>query len=118
LPRPEQPEPSFLPRVPVIVDPNYYSAKEVDVLPRELATITPNYPDEALRREVAGEVTLKLLLDESGGVQTAEVVDARPPGYFEQSALEAFRAGRFAPAYKDGRPVKSLVLIRVNYELK
>jgi protein TonB len=117
-PGPEQSRRTFLPQVPIIVDPNYYSAKEVDIHPRALVSITPAYPDEARRREVVGEVTLKLLLDESGRVQSAEVVAARPSGYFEQSALEAFRAGKFAPAYKDGRAVRSLVLIRVNYELE
>jgi periplasmic protein TonB len=104
-------------QIPVIVDPNYYSAKEVDIRPRALAPIAPVFPEPARMRGISGTVILKLLLDEYGHVEQADVVEAKPPGYFEQSAMEAFRYGKFSPAYKDGRPVRSLVLIRVNFDL-
>jgi protein TonB len=45
------------------------------------------------------------------------VSDASPPAVFDQSALDAFRKARFAPAQKAGRAVKSLVVIKVRYEL-
>ena len=38
------------------------------------------------------------------------------PKYDVQSALAVFRATRFSPAQKQGRPVKSRVLMHVRYE--
>jgi protein TonB len=103
--------------VPLLVDPTFYTAKQVDVHPRALMQIDPVYPPDATRRGVSGSVTLNLKLDETGAVQEVSVSDATPPGVFDQSALDAFKQARFAPAQKDGRAVKSLVLIKVKYEL-
>lgn len=103
--------------VPLLVDPTYYTAKQLDVQPRALAAINPVYPPDAVARGIAGWVVLKLKLDEGGNVQEVEVSDASPPGIFDQSALDAFRNAHFAPAQKDGRAVKSLVQIKVRYEL-
>ncbi|GBL45858.1 proline-rich protein [Sulfuriferula multivorans] len=122
VPRAPNPAPqpsSALPavNVPLLVDPTYYTAKQLDVQPRALAAISPVYPPDAVARGTAGWVVLKLKLDEGGNVQDVEVSDASPPGIFDQSARDAFRNARFAPAQKDGRAVKSLVQIKVRYEL-
>ncbi|PWB55194.1 MAG: energy transducer TonB [Nitrosomonadales bacterium] len=103
--------------VPLIEDPTYYPAKEVDVHPAALQIIQPSYPDEAVRANAAGSVVLVLLLDESGKVQELSVEEASPPGMFEQSALDAFRHARFSPAQRNGRVVKSRVRIKVTYDL-
>ena len=113
------PSPGTLPtvNVPLLVDPTFYTAKQVDVHPRALIQIDPVYPLDATRRGIAGSVTLVLKLDETGAVQDVQVSDASPPGVFDQSALDAFHKARFAPAQKAGRAVKSLVVIKVRYEL-
>lgn len=121
-PKPEastQDEPSGRPaiNVPLIHDPVFYPAKQVDVHPSALAPINPAYPDDAAQRNVTGKVMLLLLIDETGKVVDVSVVDATPPGYFEDSAVAAFRSARFSPAEKGGRKVKSRVLIQVSFEL-
>ncbi|MBU0592919.1 MAG: TonB family protein [Gammaproteobacteria bacterium] len=103
--------------VPLIEDPTYYPALEVDVHPTALQIIRPTYPDEAASSNVTGSVVLVLLLDESGKVQELSVEDANPSGMFEQSALDAFRNARFSPAQRNGRVVKSRMRIKVTYEL-
>ena len=103
--------------VPMIEDPTYYPALEVDVHPTALQLIQPLYPDGAASVNVAGSVVLLLLLDESGKVQELSVEEADPPGIFEQSALDAFRTARFSPAQRQGRVVKSKMRIKVTYEL-
>ncbi|MFA5241481.1 MAG: TonB family protein [Sulfuricella sp.] len=103
--------------VPLIEDPRYYPALEVDVHPTALQLIQPFYPDGAASAQVAGSVVLELLLDESGKVQELSVEEASPPGIFEQSALDAFRNARFSPAQRNGRVVKSKMRIKVTYEL-
>lgn len=103
--------------IPLIEDPTYYPAKQVDVHPAALHPIKPDYPDKAAEQGVEGSVVLLLLIDEAGRVKEATVAEANPEGHFEESALAAFRPARFVPAQRQGRAVKSRVLIRVTYEL-
>lgn len=103
--------------IPVAVDPTYYPGKLVDVHPTPLQPIVPVYPDAVSDAGVEGGVTVLLFIDEFGRVRDLAVVEANPPGYFEESALSAFRNARFSPAVKDGRTVKCRVLIRVSYDL-
>ena len=102
--------------VPLVEDPTFYPAKQVDVQPKVLAPVTPLYPEKADKDNASGEVTLLLLIDELGKVRDLAVIDAKPEGYFEESALNAFRNTRWTPAQREGRMVKSRVLIRVRYE--
>jgi len=115
LPAPASPLPAL--DVPLLEDPVYYTAKQLDVHPAAALPVNPDYPDALAEGGSEGFVTLKLLIDESGAVREAAVVDAQPPGVFEDSALTAFRAARFLPGQRNGRPVKSQILIRVTYEL-
>jgi len=103
--------------MPLIEDPTYYSAKQVDAHPAALNLIKPIYPEKGVELGVDGKVVLLLLIVEAGVVKEVSVVEAEPEGIFEESALAAFRNARFAPAQKNGRAVKSRVLIRVSYEL-
>jgi len=89
----------------------------VDMHPVALSPIKPVYPEKGAELGVDGKVVLLLLIDETGVVKEVSVVEADPEGIFEESALAAFREARFAPAQKNGRAVKSRVLIRVTYEL-
>jgi protein TonB len=102
--------------IPVAVDLNYYTAREVDEHPKSLLQIVPDYPEEADRQRVSGVVHLKLKIEESGIVSDIEIMDARPPGMFDRSAREAFRDARFTPAKKAGRPVRSLIVIEVQFD--
>jgi len=98
------------------VDLTYYSAREVDVQPRALHEIVPDYPADANRQQQSGKLRLELKLEADGRVSDIEVVSANPPGVFNDSALDAFRHAHFAPAQKAGRPVRARVLIEVVYD--
>jgi protein TonB len=101
--------------LPLASDPTWYPAKQLDVLPRALAPIRPIYPNTPAEAETGGRVLLLLLIDESGEVTEAAVVEADPEGYFEESALTAARSARFEPGSRAGRRVKSRVLVELNY---
>lgn len=98
------------------VDLTYYSARDLDVHPRALREIVPDYPPDADRQRLSGNVRLHLKLEADGRVSDIEIVSATPPGVFNESAIQAFRDARFAPAQKNGRPVRALVLIEVEYD--
>jgi len=118
-PAPAEPASAILPmlEIPLLEDPTWYPAKQVDVHPTALNPVEPEYPAKGVAQGVEGKVVLLLLIDQAGVVKEATVVEANPEGVFEESALSAFREARFAPAQKNGRTVKSRVLIRVSYEL-
>ncbi len=98
---------------PPLADVNYYTTRELDVLPRPQAPIVPLYPQHSNASVKEGWVLLTLKLDDTGQVQSLVVKEAYPPDVFDQSALNAFRAARFYPGEKDGRPVNSEVEIKV-----
>jgi protein TonB len=98
------------------VDLTYYSARDVDVHPRALRDIVPDYPDDADRQRLSGKVRLQLKLEADGRIGAIEIVSATPPGVFDESAIKAFGDARFAPAQKNGHPVRALVLIEVVYD--
>ena len=98
------------------VDLTYYNARDLDIQPRALQVIRPDYPGAADRQKLSGKVRLQLKLETDGRVTDIDVVSATPPGLFEDSAIKAFRDARFAPAQKNGRPVRALVVIEVVYD--
>jgi protein TonB len=99
--------------IPLLTDPTWYQARQLDVFPHALSAVRPAYPERAARAAVSGEVTLELLIDESGQVHAAEVVRATPEGYFEAATVSAFQAARFVPGQKDGRAVRSRLVVKV-----
>lgn len=107
-----------LPSLPLGIDTNWYLARQVDNHPKAIGLIEPIYPEEAKRRNIEGTLKLMLKIDDLGRVQSAEVVEATPPGVFDEAALAAFRGAHFRPAMKDGRPVRYQAYFRVEFKLK
>jgi protein TonB len=113
-PRAASPLPGI--EVPLIRDPTYYPARLLDVYPSPLVEIRFVYPPTADADRVSGVVRLQLLIDEFGLVNELTVVEAVPPGYFEDAAREGLRQVRFTPGVREGRAVKSRVIIQVKFE--
>jgi protein TonB len=101
---------------PGIPDPVHYPAKDLDIFPHALKPIAPVYPQSARDAQLAGWVTLMVLIDEGGRVVGTSVTDAAPDGVFEQAAQQAVESVAFFPAQKDGRPVRSRVLVRIEFD--
>ena len=104
--------------VPQIEDPEFYPARQLDVLPRPLGDVALRYPEGAADQDLSGRVVLMILIDELGMVVEATVISADPPGVFEEAALESFRDVMFAPAQRHGRAVKSRLPVEVNFDAK
>jgi protein TonB len=113
----ERREDSALPKadLPFPVDLQWYEARDLDRYPRALSSFDPPYPASAQSDAVRGAVTLLLAIDESGSVHDIIVVSAEPAGYFEAAALASARGAQFAPAEKDGRPVRSKIIVKLRF---
>lgn len=64
----------------------------------------PDYPPDALRERVGGVVTIRLLVDETGRVASARILEADDPR-LGAAALDAARKWSFTPALDEGVPV-------------
>jgi len=94
----------------------WYPARQLDMLPIAQVEVQPRYPERAAAESVGGEVTLLLLVDEMGQVRERNVVEADPPGVFDEAALAAFEDVHFQPAMKDGRRVRRRVLVTLTFD--
>lgn len=90
---------------------------DVDTPPQPLATGAFDYPPEAKKKNLQGYVLLSVLVDEQGTVAQVQVLEASPPGVFEQSALEGIRRWRFSPARTKNKPVATWVQQKIVFQL-
>ena len=100
---------------PEIPDPTYYGARQLDVYPVLASTLRLGDREGAPTPAGLGRVLLLVLIDAEGLVNEVSVIEAKPPGVFDEHARAAFQAARFNPALKNGRPVKSRLLVDVDY---
>ena len=96
-----------LPRAP---DPNFYTARDLDNYPRPLAPFQIN----RLAGDGAGEVRLEILIDERGIVQEMTFAGPAAPARVEDELRAALAATRFLPAQKDGRAVRSRIVLSIS----
>ena len=93
-------------------DSTYYTARELDVYP---ALTTPlDLRHLAVPAGVRLRALLAVRIDAHGVVEDVSVVEFEPGERFEVEVRRALFAVRFTPALKNGRTVKSRVLIRVD----
>ena len=95
------------------IDPAALLAK----LKRVRAT-APDYPPNAMAQRISGSVTLEYSVDIRGEPRDIHVVEATPPGVFDQAAISAVKRWRYTPTLVDGTAVDVPgVRTRVRFEL-
>jgi TonB family protein len=78
----------------------------------------PDYPQTAVVQRLSGSVTLEYTVDTRGEPRDIHVVEAIPPGVFDQAAINAVKRWRYAPTVVDGAAVEvPAVRTRVRFEL-
>lgn len=88
-----------------------------DVLPpRKTADVRPTFPEAAQAAGLTGVVIAEIVVDESGQVANAHLVQQIP--LLEDAALAAVRQWKFDPVLVDGRPVPVRMTVTVNFTLK
>jgi len=85
---------------------------------KRLRSTPPEYPPGAISQHISGSVTLEYTVDTHGEPRDLHVVEATPPGVFDQAAANAVRRWRYAPMVVDGTAVDVPgVRTRVRFEL-
>jgi TonB family protein len=84
--------------------------------PKLLSKIEPKYSEEARQAKWQGTVQLSLIVEEDGSPSDVKV--SRPLGLgLDENAIDAVKQWRFQPGLKDGKPVRVVATVQVNFRL-
>jgi len=103
--------------LPQAADSSYYTARDLDRYPRPLAPLDIDRLVDRSAGIPLAALRLELLIDEHGIVNDVAFVQSEPLGYADERLRGLLAAVRFVPAYKDGRAVKSRVVLSINFEI-
>ena len=84
---------------------------------RPLVSPRPLYPSQARRMGWEGTVGLQVLVDIAGNAAKVTVVAGSGYAVLDESAVDAVRRWRFAPARESGRPVAMVHEMRIRFRL-
>ena len=98
--------------------PAMVAAAELDRPLIALSRMPPVYPPGARRRGIQGWVKVRFAVDTQGHVQEVAVIEAQPPGVFDQSVIRCVNQWRFHPGTVNGTPVRARAETTVRFELE
>jgi protein TonB len=83
-----------------------------------IVRIPPDYPPQAARDGKEGWVRLSFTINEVGGVEDVEVLDADPKRVFDRNAKRALRKWKYRPQIVDGVAQKQFGLeVQLDFKL-
>ena len=112
----EQPRPAAAASVPAAAAAPRQG--RVDAPPSPRRNIKPDYPKGARQRGEQGDVTLEIVVSESGYVGDVRVASSSGYSELDEAAVKAVKSARFTPAKRGGRAVASTARITLTFKLK
>ncbi len=88
---------------------------DYDSPPRLIKQTKPQYPQEAFIKKIEGTVVVEFLIDSSGRVVRARVIQSVP--LLDAAALQTVYQWIFQPAVKHGRPVATIARAPVHFRI-
>jgi protein TonB len=88
---------------------------DYDQPPRPIKITKPTYPQEAFIKKIEGTVVLEILIDSTGHVVGARVIQSVP--LLDAAAKQTVYQWVFAPAIKHGRPVATVAQAPVSFRI-
>jgi protein TonB len=88
---------------------------DYDQAPRAIKITRPQYPQEAFIKKIEGTVIVEILIDSTGHVVRARVIQSVP--LLDAAALQTVYQWVFSPAIKHGRPVPTLAHAPVAFRI-
>ncbi len=84
--------------------------------PQRLKLVDPDYPEEARKAGIQGEVILETEIDLYGRVTNIKVLRSIPA--LDQAAIDAVRQWVYEPLVVEGKPRRAIFPVTVNFTLK
>jgi protein TonB len=94
-----------------------YGGRTISTNVIPLVRIDPLYPRGARMRKKEGYVKLEFTITEFGTVKDIEVVEAQPPGIFDDAATRALSKWKFRPKLEENKPVEQRALLKIKFKL-
>jgi len=88
---------------------------DYDSPPRPIKITRPQYPQEAFIKKIEGTVTVEILIDSTGRVVRARVIQSVP--LLDAAALQTVYQWVFQPAIKHGHPVPTIAHAPVAFRI-
>jgi protein TonB len=98
-------------------DLDIFDVADLDRPPRRTRTVPPVYPADLRRAHVQGEVTLILVIDQTGRAKVERVAESTNRE-FVQAAVTAAEQCQWEPPTKDGEAVRARYSMRVPFRLQ
>jgi TonB family protein len=104
----------FTPWPPMDEDGSLTNMYDSPPTPREITR--PQYPDPAFRKKVAGDVLVELLIDATGRVSRARVLDSVP--MLDAAAVDCARTWLFEPAMKNDAAIPTIAHAPITFQIQ
>lgn len=90
---------------------------QVDIAPVPVEQVQPETPPLAKIKKASAKVTLRVLVNHKGEVETVEVLSVNPPSNigFDKASIDAVKKWKFQPAIKEGVKVKCWFVVRFSF---
>ena len=83
-----------------------------------IVKVAPIYPRRAQTRGIEGYVLLEFIVTKTGAVANPMVIESKPPGIFDRSALNAALKFKYKPKVVNGEPIDVAgVRNRITFEM-
>lgn len=83
-----------------------------------LVRIEPDYPMKARQRGIEGWVVVKFTITPAGTIKDAQVMQASPPGIFDEAAIRAVSRWKYNPKIEGGVAVERPgIMVRLDFKL-
>lgn len=83
---------------------------------KAIKKVQPVYPPIARAAGAQGEVTVEVVVNEDGGIESAKAISGHP--LLQSAAVEAARQWQFSPTRLEGKPVKVKGRIAFNFAME
>ena len=84
-----------------------------------IVKVNPVYPRRAQTRGIEGYVLLEFVVTKTGAVRDPVVLESKPPGIFDRSAMNAALKFKYKPKVVNGEPIDVAgVQNRITFELQ
>lgn len=96
--------------------PDEYISRQV-TKPEMIYNLKPNYPEQALKNNIEGDVILKLFVDENGNITKSGIRKSSGFSVLDSAAIRQSRDLRFHPAMVNGEPNSIWISIVFKYRI-